>query len=99
MISIISGTFNIIFQDAFRHIDYGDSYSSDQAGSPGRGPHCSLLTSGRSNPNSWFIFARTKGELEKSVKGLEFSYTSIFRPGILERGDLTRFEEKIVSKW
>ena len=98
MTSIISGTFNI-FQDAFRHIDYEIPIRLIKLAHQAGVPHCSLLTSGRSNPNSWFTFARTKGELENSIKGLEFSYTSIFRPGILERGDLTRFEEKIVSKW
>ena len=62
-------------------------------------PHCSLLTSFGSNPNSWFLYPRTKGELETSVKGLEFSYTSIFRPGLLGRGESARLGEKIVSKW
>ena len=85
-------------QDAFRHIEYEIPIRliklSHQAGVS----HCSLLTSVGSNPNSWFLFPRTKGELETSVKGLEFGYTSIFRPVLLGRGDSARFAEKVASK-
>ena len=53
-----------------------------------------------SNPNSWFLYTKTKGVMEESTKGEKFAYTSIFRPGLLDRGQVedSRFFEKVVSK-
>ncbi len=63
-------------------------------------PHCSLLTSVGSNPNSWFLYTKTKGQLEEAIRGMSFSYTSVFRPGLLsERGNVQRWGEKIASKF
>lgn len=49
------------------------------------------------NKDSWFLYPQTKGEVEENVKRLEFERTSVFRPGLLERGDLTRTVEMIAS--
>lgn len=58
--------------------------------------HCSVVTSVGSNPNSWFLYMKTKGEMEVSVKEEKFEYASIFRPGLLDRGEGNmRFVEKI----
>ena len=97
MISIISCTFNIL-QDAFRHIDYEIPIRLIKLAHQAGVPHCSLVTSCLSNPNSWFLLFQTKGELETSVTDLEFSYTSIFRPGLLDRGDATTCLEKVAGK-
>ena len=32
------------------------------------------------------------------MRGLEFKHTSIFRPGVLDRGDSAKFVEKVASK-
>lgn len=52
-----------------------------------------------SNPNSWMLYTKTKGQMEESTKGEGFGYTSIFRPGLLDRaqGD-PRWVEKFLRK-
>jgi oxidoreductase len=42
-----------------------------------------LLTSQGSNKNSWFLYPRTKGEVEDGVAQLGFQKLVIYRPGIL----------------
>ncbi|KAK6023030.1 hypothetical protein OSTOST_11249, partial [Ostertagia ostertagi] len=37
-----------------------------------------------SNENSWFLYPRTKGEVERDVAALEFEKFLIVRPGMLE---------------
>ena len=32
------------------------------------------------------------------MRGLEFKHTSIFRPGVLDRGDSAKFVEKVASE-
>jgi len=43
-----------------------------------------------SNKNSWFLYPKTKGLAEEAIIKLQFPRTSIFRPGLLRRGDLAR---------
>lgn len=60
-------------------------------------PRCrlfSLLTSTGSNSKSILSYARTKGLTEEGVKALGFTRTAIWRPGLLDRGDLVRGVEK-----
>jgi len=59
--------------------------------------HFHLLTSVGANKNSWVLYARTKGEIEEYVTNLGFKYTSIYRPGLLDRGDQARTLEKLGS--
>ncbi|KAF4317188.1 hypothetical protein BBO99_00008744 [Phytophthora kernoviae] len=54
-----------------------------------------LLTSQGANKDSWFLYPQTKGEVEDKVQQLQFPRTSIFRPGMLQRGDLLRGTEKM----
>ncbi|KAG7391256.1 Oxidoreductase htatip2 [Phytophthora boehmeriae] len=54
-----------------------------------------LLTSQGANKDSWFLYPQTKGEVEDKVQQLKFSRLSIFRPGMLQRGDLLRGTEKM----
>jgi oxidoreductase len=42
-----------------------------------------LLTSTGSNKDSWFLYPRTKGQLEHAMTQLGFKNLSIFRPGLL----------------
>lgn len=39
-------------------------------------------------------YSRTKADAEKAIKALAFPMTSIFRPGFLDRGDVSRSMEK-----
>lgn len=47
-------------------------------------PHYLLLTSMGSDPKSWFLYPRTKGEVEEEVKQKKINLLSIFRPGLLK---------------
>lgn len=49
------------------------------------------------NKKSWFLYPQTKGEAEESIKSLGFERTSLFRPGLLDRGELMRTVEAIGS--
>ena len=42
-----------------------------------------LLTSAGSNANSWFLYPRTKGLLEKAFIDLKFKNLAILQPGLL----------------
>ena len=57
----------------------------------------SLVTSTGANPNSWFLYLRTKGEIEERLKNMGYNHVSIWRPGLLDRGEENRrFVEKMV---
>lgn len=86
--------------EAFRHIDYEIPFRLIKQAKLAGVSHCSLLTSMGSNPNSWFLYTKTKGVMEESTKGEKFAYTSIFRPGLLDRGQVedSRFFEKVVNR-
>jgi hypothetical protein len=58
-------------------------------------PYMGLLTSQGADKSSWFLYPQTKGEVEHKVQQLQFPRTSIFRPGMLQRGDLLRGTEKM----
>lgn len=73
-------------------------------------PHFSLVSSVGANPNSFLLYLKTKGEVssccywyltlvtkvEQRAQGLDFPYTTILRPGLLDRGEENkRFIEKI----
>ncbi|KAF1786134.1 NAD(P)-binding domain [Phytophthora cactorum] len=57
-------------------------------------PYLGLLTSQGANKDSWFLYPQTKGEVEDKVQQMKFQRTSIFRPGMLQRGDLLRGTRK-----
>jgi oxidoreductase len=59
--------------------------------------HVSLVTSQGANANSWFLYMRTKGEVENSVEKLDFDRLTVWRPGLLGRGSEARFVEKLAS--
>ncbi|KAI9916593.1 hypothetical protein PsorP6_018209 [Peronosclerospora sorghi] len=60
-------------------------------------PYFGLLTSQGADKDSWFLYPQTKGEVEAKVQQLGFQRTSIFRPGMLERGELQRNTEKVLG--
>ncbi|KAJ1347030.1 hypothetical protein KIN20_001968 [Parelaphostrongylus tenuis] len=43
-----------------------------------------LVSSAGSNEHSWFLYPKTKGEMERDVGALQFDKLLIVRPGILE---------------
>ncbi|KAE8899069.1 hypothetical protein PF005_g17973 [Phytophthora fragariae] len=56
-----------------------------------------LLTASNANKDSWFLYPQTKGEVEENIKKLGFERTSIFRPGLINRGELARTVESIAG--
>ena len=86
--------------EAFFHIDCEIPERIAKIAKAADVKHASLLTSIRANVNSWFLFHRTKGEIEERTKNLKFNRVSIFRPGFLDRGaGNARFGEKIAIKF
>ena len=88
----------MILQGGYRHIDYEIPIRLIKLAHQVGVSHCSVVTAGRSNPNSRFVFFRIKGEVETSIKDLKFGYTSIFKPGLLDRLDMTTVIEKMAGK-
>ncbi|KAL6059062.1 Oxidoreductase htatip2 [Balamuthia mandrillaris] len=54
-----------------------------------------VVSSAGANPKSWFLYMRTKGEMEEGVKAMPFRRTVIYRPGLLGREDRARTNEKL----
>eukprot|EP01102_Stenamoeba_stenopodia_P019501 TRINITY_DN7381_c0_g1_i1.p1 TRINITY_DN7381_c0_g1~~TRINITY_DN7381_c0_g1_i1.p1 ORF type:complete len:246 (-),score=48.08 TRINITY_DN7381_c0_g1_i1:254-931(-) len=83
--------------EAFRKVDleYASVFTrlSKEAGVS----HFHLVSSVGANKNSWFLYPQTKGEIEQYVQDQKFKVTSIWRPGLLDRGDAARTVEKIAS--
>jgi oxidoreductase len=60
--------------------------------------HASVLSSWGADRNSWFLYTRTKGEIEDRTKKLGFDSVTIFQPGMLDRGaGNMRFGEKVAK--
>jgi|SaaInlStandDraft_7_1057024.scaffolds.fasta_scaffold51793_2 oxidoreductase len=60
-------------------------------------PSLSLVSSQGAKANSWFLYMRTKGEVEEACRQLAFEHCDIYRPGLLGRGKDARTKEKIVG--
>lgn len=65
-----------------------------------------LISAQGANKNIWandmkmfhgLLYAKSKGIAEEMVKNVGFPYTAILRPGLMERGDVARFGEKLGS--
>eukprot|EP01065_Artemidia_motanka_P039130 TRINITY_DN47987_c0_g1_i1.p1 TRINITY_DN47987_c0_g1~~TRINITY_DN47987_c0_g1_i1.p1 ORF type:complete len:258 (+),score=81.30 TRINITY_DN47987_c0_g1_i1:55-774(+) len=54
----------------------------------------SLVTAQGADPKSSFHYNKTKGMAEDAVRQMQFPHLSIWRPGLLSRGDLARGVEK-----
>jgi len=60
--------------------------------------HFAVVSSQGANPKSWFLYMKVKGKIEDCVRKAAFDRVSIYRPGLLNRGDKLRFNEKIAVK-
>ncbi|CAH0482103.1 unnamed protein product [Peronospora belbahrii] len=83
--------------EAFRKVDLGYVITFAKLSKAAGVPYFGLLTSQGANKDSWFLYPQTKGEVEDKVQQLRFERMSIFRPGMLQRGDLLRGTEKMLS--
>lgn len=85
-------------KDAQRKIDYDYQYNFAKTARENEVEDFILVSSYGANPNSKIFYSRMKGELEQSVKALNFNKTTIFQPGMLERKDTERTGEVLGGK-
>lgn len=57
----------------------------------------SQISSEGAKASSWFLYLKTKGEADEATISLQLPKTSIFRPGLLGRGDKARTVESFAS--
>lgn len=79
---------------AFRHVDFDFVINCAKVAKEANVPHVLYVSSERANASSWFLYMKVKGEVEESLKEMQYPKTSIFRPGLLDRGAKKRFLEK-----
>ncbi len=94
--------------EAFKKVDYEYVAAAGRAASKAGVPHFGLVSAVGANPNLWandwkpfhgLLYSKTKGLAEEAIKAQNFSHVTITRPGMLERGDLSRFGEKFWSNF
>jgi oxidoreductase len=87
--------------EAFFHIDHDYALSFAtlvKAASGSTLEHYSQISSQGADSSSWFLYMSTKGKTDDAVCAMKFPRTSIFRPGLLGRGDdKARFVERFAS--
>ncbi|KAG7391257.1 Oxidoreductase htatip2 [Phytophthora boehmeriae] len=83
--------------EAFRKVDLEYVTTFAELAKGAGVPYFGLLTASNANKDSWFLYPQTKGEVEENVKRLSFERTSIFRPGLIDRGEKARTVESIAS--
>eukprot|EP01121_Diplochlamys_sp_Union-15-3_P017881 TRINITY_DN6391_c0_g1_i4.p1 TRINITY_DN6391_c0_g1~~TRINITY_DN6391_c0_g1_i4.p1 ORF type:complete len:218 (+),score=47.93 TRINITY_DN6391_c0_g1_i4:28-681(+) len=83
--------------EAFRKVDYHYVCNFADLAKKSGVNYFSVVSSTGANKNSWFLYMKTKGEMEDYVSKLKFNHTSIWRPGLLDRGSNARFGEKFAG--
>lgn len=87
----------------FRHVDLDMVAAAAKASKNASVRHFSLVSAQGASASCWYndwklfhplLYVATKGQAEEAVKALDFSYLTVVRPGILERGDFTRSAER-----
>ena len=80
-------------------VDYTYQYEFAKMASENRVNHYSLVSSVGANDKSWFFYPRIKGDLEESIKHLDFTKIQIFQPpSLIRQPDLIRDGEKTSLK-
>ncbi|XP_068693317.1 oxidoreductase HTATIP2-like [Montipora capricornis] len=80
---------------AFRHVDYDYVINCAKVAKEANVPHMLYVSSVGAKSSSWILYLKVKGQVEEALKEMQFAKTSIFRPGLLDRGDKKRFREKV----
>ena len=79
--------------ERFREIDFGGAEGFVKLCKANPVKNFVLLSSVGASSSSWFLYPKTKGEIEDIVKAADFARTGIFRPGLLDRGEERRGNE------
>lgn len=82
---------------AFKHVDYDYVVNCAKIAKEANIHHMSLVSSQGASASSFLLYLKTKGQVENALKDMQFQNTSIFRPGVLDRGNKKRFVEKMAS--
>lgn len=85
-------------KEAQRKIDYDYQYNFAKTARENEVEDFILVSSYGANPKSKIFYSKMKGELEQSIKALNFNKTTIFQPGMLERKDTERTGEVLGGK-
>jgi uncharacterized protein YbjT (DUF2867 family) len=81
-------------------VDYTYQYEFAKMASDNGVPHYSLISSLGANKHSLFFYLKIKGELEESVKLLQFNTIQIFQPpSLIRQTELMRTAEKLSVKF
>lgn len=78
------------------HIDHGYNVAAAKLAKEANVPHYSLCSAANANVHSFFTYPYCKGLIEKDLTELNFDSLSIFRPGVLDRGEMARWNEKLI---
>lgn len=85
-------------KDAQYKIDYTYQHDVAQAAANNGVSNLVLLSSTGSSSKSPFFYCKIKGQLEDAVREMNFKSVHIFQPGMLERGEFQRSNEKFGLK-
>ncbi|KAI9595143.1 hypothetical protein BDF19DRAFT_442335 [Syncephalis fuscata] len=89
--------------EAFRRIDRDYVLAAAKQAKKSGTEHFLYVSSTSASPNSLFLYPRTKGEIEKGLKELDFPHLSIYQPAFLvtekERDGPSRPLENIAVNW
>lgn len=86
--------------EAFRRVDldYMKTFvAAQQALNPNGLRHFAQISASTAKESSWLLYNQTKGEADAFVEKAGIAAVSIFRPGLLERGDKMRGVEKFAK--
>ncbi|EQC39779.1 hypothetical protein SDRG_03204 [Saprolegnia diclina VS20] len=81
--------------EAFRKVDLTYVENIGKLAKDANLPYFALVSASNANAASWFLYPKTKGLAEDAIKALSFPRTTIAQPGLLQRGDLSRFVERV----
>ncbi|KAJ1956085.1 Oxidoreductase htatip2 [Linderina pennispora] len=84
--------------EGFYKIDHDYTMNAARACKAAEIKHYSICSSAGANKNSFFLYPKTKGQVDDEVSGLGFPRVSVFRPAMLEcdRGE-ARWMERMVT--
>ena len=85
-------------KDIFVKVDHDYPIKFAQFAKADNAKRYSFVSSGGANKNSWFLYMKTKGKCEESIKALGITNVTIARPGLLlQREADFRIGEKVIS--
>lgn len=83
--------------EGFRRVDLEFVTNIARASKEGNVRLFSHVTASNAKKDSWFLYPQVKGQVQERIADLHFPSTSIFQPGLLDRGDDKRTVEKVAG--